>query len=181
MVTLHLHISDTAWRTFQPALEALIKAAGSLTNGISAPSVPLVNSTQCDGCNRGLPLRNGLHVDDNGLHFMACTNKPKRKKPPVADTPAFARFWAAYPRKQARVNALKAWHSKGCEEAQALIISALERQARNDEQWRKDGGKYIPLASTWLNGERWEDVVGVFVPQERVMDDRSRRALEEMQ
>ena len=149
MVTLHLHISDAAWREFQPRLEALIKAAGELQGAGATPTVHL--------------------------------QPPKRTKPPVADTPAFLRFWAAYPRKQARVNALKAWHSKGCEEAQALIISALERQARNDEQWRKDGGKYIPLASTWLNGERWEDVVGVFVPQERVMDDRSRRALEEMQ
>ncbi|PPS64456.1 hypothetical protein CR917_08705 [Pseudomonas sp. BRM28] len=25
--------------------------------------------------------------------------------------------------------------------------------------WTKDSGQYIPLASTWINGERWHDVL----------------------
>jgi len=25
------------------------------------------------------------------------------------------------------------------------------------ESWNRDGGRYIPHPSTWLNGRRWED------------------------
>ncbi|MNY63023.1 hypothetical protein D3C86_1999290 [compost metagenome] len=25
--------------------------------------------------------------------------------------------------------------------------------------WLKDGGKYVPMPTTWLNGRRWEDEV----------------------
>ena len=36
------------------------------------------------------------------------------------------------------------------------MYAALKRQ-RGCEQWAEDGGKYIPLFSTWLNGRKWED------------------------
>ena len=29
--------------------------------------------------------------------------------------------------------------------------------AKGTEQWRKDGGQYIPHPNTWLRQERWED------------------------
>ena len=28
------------------------------------------------------------------------------------------------------------------------------------EQWARDGGRYIPHPTTWLNGERWNDDAG---------------------
>lgn len=31
------------------------------------------------------------------------------------------------------------------------------RQSAGSSDWQKDGGKYIPYPSTWLNGRRWED------------------------
>lgn len=37
-----------------------------------------------------------------------------------------------------------------------VMLAALERQGKSD-QWRRDGGQYIPHAATWLNGRRWED------------------------
>lgn len=69
----------------------------------------------------------------------------------------FDAFWAAYPKKQDKQNALKAWKklAPGAE-IQRNIIKALQAQ-RASPQWQKDGGQFIPLPSTWLNGRRWED------------------------
>ena len=36
------------------------------------------------------------------------------------------------------------------------MIQAVQAQ-RASPQWQKDGGQFIPLPSTWLNGRRWED------------------------
>lgn len=37
-----------------------------------------------------------------------------------------------------------------------LLIPAIERQKKS-EQWRREGGRYIPNPSTWLNQCLWED------------------------
>jgi hypothetical protein len=36
------------------------------------------------------------------------------------------------------------------------MLSAIARSKRT-EQWQKDGGKFIPMPTTWLNQRRWED------------------------
>lgn len=70
----------------------------------------------------------------------------------------FARFWAAYPRKENKKNAFRAFVRMQPDEALlGEMLRAIERQ-RGSPQWQEDGGKYIPQPSTWLNGERWEDI-----------------------
>jgi hypothetical protein len=72
----------------------------------------------------------------------------------------FERFWHAYPRRQHRKEALKAWRRLAPDLALCRVMSAaLQAQARSD-QWTRDGGRYIPLASSWLNGRYWEDELG---------------------
>ena len=72
-------------------------------------------------------------------------------------SPGFAEFWSTYPRKDGKANASKAWGKlKPDDELQATILAAIAVQRQSD-QWRRDGGKYVPHASTWLNGQRWED------------------------
>lgn len=69
----------------------------------------------------------------------------------------FANFWNPYPRKTAKVQAHKAWAKLNPSEAlQEQILTALAAQCKSD-QWAKDGGTFIPHASTWLNQRRWED------------------------
>lgn len=71
----------------------------------------------------------------------------------------FERFWKAYPCHKAKQDALKAWLKlKPSEELQASILKAIEIQ-RQGEDWRKEGGRFVPHASTWLNGRRWLDEV----------------------
>lgn len=71
--------------------------------------------------------------------------------------PGFADFWSEYPRKAARKEALKAWRRLRPTEAQRQRIMAALREDKRGEQWRKDGGQFVPYPATWLNGERWTD------------------------
>lgn len=71
----------------------------------------------------------------------------------------FDRFWNLYPRKQDKAKARKAWTKLKVSEALfALIAKGLAAQAASHD-WIKDGGKYVPMPTTWLNGRRWEDEV----------------------
>ncbi|MFN0314758.1 MAG: hypothetical protein ACKVQA_06960 [Burkholderiales bacterium] len=82
-------------------------------------------------------------------------------------------FWAAYPRKTAKGAARKAWAKLAPDAATVQkMLDALNWQ-RNQPQWMKDGGQYIPMPATYLNQERWEDEP-VNLPQ---FSDRTVRSL----
>lgn len=66
----------------------------------------------------------------------------------------FAVFWKAYPRKESKVQARKAFAKVNVR--LDILLQALGVQKQTD-QWRRDGGQFIPYASTWLNQRRWED------------------------
>ena len=68
----------------------------------------------------------------------------------------FDQFWSAYPLKKSKKDARKAFAK--VKAPLDTLLAALERQKKTPA-WTKDGGRYIPYASTWLNGERWEDEV----------------------
>ena len=71
----------------------------------------------------------------------------------------FLEFWAAYPRKVGKMEALRRWQA--LKKAGALpdldtLLKALEWQ-REQDSWRENGGQYIPHPATWLNAGRWAD------------------------
>ena len=68
----------------------------------------------------------------------------------------FGKFWDAYPKKINKARALKAWIKQKPD--LKVCLEALKHHVKS-EQWEKDGGRFIPHASTWLNGEQWEDSV----------------------
>ena len=83
-------------------------------------------------------------------------NKADSKKDSIGHF-GFAKFWEQYPKKKAKKEALKAFGKiNPDEQLLCTILDALEKQKRS-EQWRRDGGKFIPHGATWLNGCRWED------------------------
>lgn len=86
-------------------------------------------------------------------------SKKVRNIPPIPPK-GFDEFWKAYPRKQSKTAALKAFEKlKPDGELLGAMLSAIKRQVESD-QWKRDGGQYIPHPSTWLNGRRWEDEGG---------------------
>ena len=87
------------------------------------------------------PSKVGCKVDTLEVDTM---NKP------------FGDFWAVYPNKRGKANAEKRW-AKMTEDEKDKAISDVVNRKKSDEQWTKDGGKYIPHASTYLNGQQWQD------------------------
>lgn len=95
---------------------------------------------------------------------LASAKEQAKKSEAVGGYPAaFLKFWAFYPpRNGTRVGkamALKAWKKvKGISEAE-LLLACLEslKWQKQDEQWEKDNGTFIPMATTYLNQRRWED------------------------
>lgn len=86
------------------------------------------------------------------------------------DADGFATFWAAYPKKAGKAAALKAWNKLAPDVVlQEQMGKALEVQ-KQSQQWRKDGGQYIPMPATWLNGRRWEDEAPQAQSQESQFD-----------
>ena len=72
-------------------------------------------------------------------------------------TEAFEVFWKLYPNKKSKKDARKAWEKlKPGAELRLTLMTALGNH-RISRDWAKDDGQYVPMASTWLNGERWTD------------------------
>jgi hypothetical protein len=87
--------------------------------------------------------------------------KESKKKESDAGLPAgFALFWEEWPKKVARVDAIKAWKKaerEGRLPAVTRMIQAVKAQ-KQGRQWR-DG--VIPNPATWINGNRWDDQIEI--------------------
>lgn len=69
----------------------------------------------------------------------------------------FAEFWKAYPRKDDKKRAYAKFKAiKNIEKVFPDIMADVEAKKLSD-QWNEKGGKYIPMPSTYLNNERWND------------------------
>lgn len=69
----------------------------------------------------------------------------------------FDLFWEIYPRRQKKGDAVKAWaQTETIRPPIEEILAAIHEQQRS-EQWRKDGGQFIPLPATWLRAWQWAD------------------------
>lgn len=90
--------------------------------------------------------------------------EPNRTEPtePAGAAPSiqeqrFAEFWQLYPKKVGKADALKAWkRAKVTAELFERILDALSWQ-KESEQWHRDGGRFIPNPSTWINQGRWDN------------------------
>ncbi|OUM01770.1 hypothetical protein [Variovorax sp. JS1663] len=91
--------------------------------------------------------------------------RPRRSPTAAIESmPGFEAFYAAYPRKVGKQAALRAWLKLAPDEAlQATILGALAAQRPHLD--RRENGRFIPHASTWLNKGQWEDEIpGAKVP-----------------
>lgn len=69
----------------------------------------------------------------------------------------FTQFYAAYPKKKDKANALKAFKKLNPnKQLFDIMMSAIEKQKQSDD-WKRENGKFIPYPATWINGKRWED------------------------
>lgn len=75
-----------------------------------------------------------------------------------ADLPeGFAEFWALYPNTAAKKVAVKSWRSlKPSKALVSTIMEKLAEQVSSDDNFLRG---FAPHASTYLNGERWNDPI----------------------
>ena len=79
-------------------------------------------------------------------------------EPAVVVAP-FDTWYSIYPRKRGKSAARRKWKSRNLDEIASKIIADTE--ARIKHEWSEL--KYIPYASTYINGERWLDEIEIQV------------------
>lgn len=108
---------------------------------------------------------------EHGAWEQTCSTAPPPNVIQTAksgDPDGFTEFWAAYPRRQGKGNALKAYVKALKKTDAAVIIAGAHRYS--DDPNRDDA--YTAMAATWLNGERWTDDP---LPSRRGSPEPSRR------
>ena len=133
------------------------------------PITPLKNKGNYKGKGKGQQdspeLRNGL-------------NNVKRplKSAEQYNCPFFIEFWNIYPKKLGKGKAWEEWirvTPKPDEKMMSQIRDVIAKLEKT-EQWKKNGGQFIPYPSTWIHQRRWGDE-----PNEREgEDDWKRRFLQ---
>jgi DNA replication protein DnaC len=85
----------------------------------------------------------------------------------MGNAPEFDAFWTLYPRKVAKLAALRAWNKRVAPLEVPDVMAGLNQ--------------YIPHATTWLNGRRWEDDLGASrTPRPQEPEKRSNGLLDKM-
>lgn len=110
--------------------------------------------------------KHGLHTHPN-IKPLLSGEKAKKKPQPIVYPELFEVFWEAYPNKTGKKAVYEKWKVLKKEKNLPpidVLTSAIKAQSQS-EQWRKDGGKFIPLPTTWLNQHRWNDQ-GITVPED---------------
>lgn len=98
-----------------------------------------------EGKNETLPL----------MSAVADVRKIRKLKPGL-DLTLFEDWYRLYPRKDARADGEKAWHSLTMEQRQAAI-EAIRWQRDSTSHFKDKERDKTPLPATWLNGKRWTD------------------------
>lgn len=96
----------------------------------------------------------GLVLIPSGEEQIRSTRRSRRPPSTLTETAAFQSFYLAYPRKEKRPAALRAWRKNGCEGIAATVMAGLalwqpEFAAREPDK--------VPHPASWLNGEQWRD------------------------
>lgn len=105
------------------------------------------------------PLFDGMsHVEcDKNVTSIGRERERESINTPYTPQGGFAAFWNLYPRKTGIGAAEKSWGKIAPGPELCAQILASVRVHLTCDQWQKEDGKFIPLASTWLNQRRWRD------------------------
>jgi hypothetical protein len=106
-------------------------------------------------------IQNVSNVDTQVRLGKVRIGKVKPPLPPKGEL--FGLFWKSYPKRVGKGAAEKAFKKiNPSKEALHQMLEAIEK-AKKSDQWKKDGGQFIPYPATWLNQKRWEDEVEIEV------------------
>jgi hypothetical protein len=118
------------------------------TNGIAEPHAHLNEASMT------MHTQGRIGKDRDG-HGKGSGETKIAQASPSRCVSGFDEFWSAYPRKEAKPRAVKAWRKIPAGEY-PQILADIERRKRS-EDWKRDGGRFIPHPASYLNERRWED------------------------
>jgi len=96
----------------------------------------------------------GSNVEKLTTNYQPPTTNEQHQPKTNSFDDEFAEWYAIYPRREGRGQALKAYReARKKVDAETLLEGARAAQ----ERWGKSERRYIPMPKTWLNGERWAD------------------------
>lgn len=72
---------------------------------------------------------------------------------------AFEKFWKAYPKKVGKLDCKRAFERMKRDMPPIAELVAIVEKHKNQPQWRKDGGAFIPYPATWVRQGRWLDEI----------------------
>lgn len=98
-----------------------------------------------------LPLNNTKDIDKDIIY-----SSPKEKETKAKyHSDWFDRFWALYPKKKSKKDAIKAWDKLKPSLELCKVMDAALRKQMTWKQWQDP--QFIPLPGTWIRGENWND------------------------
>lgn len=108
---------------------------------------------------------------DNSNSHGVTPMSPKPSLEPYIEPPitkhsrinTFDTFWARYPRKVGKRNAARRWYGLKPDQ-QAAALAAIDAHVAHWQRNRTET-RFIPHPATWLNAERWNDVLTSDTPQ----------------
>lgn len=116
------------------------------------------------------------------------SSKKSKKKNQELDKETLARlekdfnvFWSEYPRKVGKKKAREAFFKIKPGQAKFRTIMSALQVHKTTADWTKDGGKWIPHPTTWINGERWEDEIQIESGESKKAKEAKLKRLEELE
>ena len=132
------------------------------TGKLRKSEIRVLNGSRFNDSTTGMenhPLVNQTSGKQATTNNINKTNKTKSINKPSCssdDEPQFFDdFYKHYPRNQNRKAALKIWKRKKFDQIATLLVNDVKN--RLNGEWKNKPKEFIPLASTYLNGERWTD------------------------
>lgn len=168
---LSTRVSEKTGRSSKEAVEAMLWELGAHLQAFSdyadAPSdTPWVGASDAPtGPRPDAPSHAPTDAPWEGARSRATEPEPETTPEPEPEPETFRtaptgpypedfeEFWEAYPRRQKKGDALKAFTN-------ALKRTTFDRVLAGAQQLRDDPNRvdqYTPLAATWLNADGWED------------------------
>ena len=125
-------------------------------------------------CRSDLPSLNGSPPTP----YIRNIDTPPSLNPPINNRPrpleGFDLFWSAYPRREGKGRAEKAWTKAVRLASPENIVDAVHATKWADEK------QFIPLPASWLNDRRWEDEShsnGPPRPSQAEMEEQERKRI----
>ena len=95
----------------------------------------------------------------NNIYNNNINNLSQNKNMDQKTSKLFSRFWEAYPRHEAKEAAREAFTKLGVDEGLLETMITAIGKWKKTNQWKDEGGRYIPNPANWLRQRRWEDEV----------------------